>query len=105
MSEDAEERSERGAPLGARHWLGPRAGLGPGAQGACSSVGQSARLISVRSAVQIGPGPPIQMTEGAGAGLEWRLVPSGIRVIGTMFSMRMAADQVAVAAHAGPAAV
>src|ERR687891_198910 len=27
---------------------------------ACSSVGQSARLISVRSAVQIGPGPPQQ---------------------------------------------
>jgi hypothetical protein len=26
--------------------------------GACSSVGQSARLISVRSAVQLGPGPP-----------------------------------------------
>jgi hypothetical protein len=41
--------------------LGP--GFGPGALGACSSAGQSARLISVRSAVQIGPGPPIQMSD------------------------------------------
>jgi hypothetical protein len=60
--------------------------------GACSSVGQSARLISVRSAVQIGPGPPnqmsddgCQMTEGAGGRhggrrlQDGRLLACGIR--------------------------
>jgi hypothetical protein len=36
-----------GCPLRAAFWTW-----------ACSSAGQSARLISVRSAVQIGPGPP-----------------------------------------------
>ena len=45
----------RGLAWGRAHGLG----LGPGV-GACSSVGQSARLISVRSAVQIGPGPPFR---------------------------------------------
>jgi hypothetical protein len=55
--------AEPGAPSPAApaRPLGP--GLGLALRGACSSAGQSARLISVRSAVQIGPGPPIQMTD------------------------------------------
>jgi hypothetical protein len=54
-----------------RAGIDPRVGTTPGLDraagleflGACSSVGQSARLISVRSAVQIGPGPPFQRSE------------------------------------------
>ena len=58
--------------LPVRRRVGPYVGRASGVAGrvglrACSSVGQSARLISVRSAVQIGPGPPPPPTDAAGA--------------------------------------